>query len=106
MLRRAFEVWLKNFVPLTLLVLLIQSPRALFLGLAWAGGLQSETTWGIDTLLGMILGFLASGAVTQGVFDHLRGRPIHFMACVRTGLLSFFPLLLVGLLSSLAISVG
>ena len=55
-------------------------------------------------LLLALLGLVATGAITYGVFQQLRGQRASLRDCLRVGLARLFPVLGVALLVRLAIS--
>jgi len=54
----------------------------------------------------MLLFLVEVGAITHGVIHHLAGKPVSLAAMVTTGLRRFFPLLAVGLLCYVMITLG
>jgi hypothetical protein len=57
-------------------------------------------------ILGVVLGPLATGAITYGVFQQLRGQRASFGQCLAIGFRRMFPVLLVALCVGLAVALG
>jgi hypothetical protein len=108
-LGRSFSIWLRNFVPFTLLSLVVHAPLMVWVVIMMSGepNLDSITRYGmLATPIEMVLGLIATGAMTYGVFMQLRGQPAGIGKCLSVGLSRLFPILGVGLLAGIAIIGG
>jgi hypothetical protein len=100
-LSRSFSIWLGNFVPFTVIALVVQSPLLLFAIFA-----PLETTWqsyvyiGTVTLAPYVFSLVIAGAVAFGVFQQLRGERASFGQVVSVGLKRL------GRVTGVAVSVG
>lgn len=106
---RALSVFAANFVPFTLLACVLQAPVYALMWLLESQVEQGMTRTKADFLLQIASGFISlvlTGAVTYGVFEHLRGERPSMGAIVRTGVSRVLPVfgtaLLVGLATGLA----
>jgi hypothetical protein len=106
-LATGFRIWLKNFIPFTLITALIYVPL-------WIWGItsvQGEMTPDRFThvvrdlqtviLLTGVLNLFVAAALTYGVVMELQGQRASVGACIATGFSRFFPVLGVVLLSAL-----
>ncbi len=106
---RSFAIWLKNLVPFTLLSLIVFSPLFGYTFVFSSGELTVERIQRYTLIimpLTMVLGFIATGAMTYGVFQQLRGQPASIGKCLGVGLARMFPILGVGLMMGLALMAG
>ncbi len=104
-LGRALRIWLRNFVPFSLLSAVVYSPIVvLTVVLARDDGLATKG-WGIwsnvNAWVGPALSLVAAGPMTYGVVRHLQGERASISACISVGLSRIFPVLGVGMLSGL-----
>jgi hypothetical protein len=87
-LSRAFEVWTKNFVAFFLISAVVYVP-AVVCGVMFTTGsiAVSQAVNGFITwVLVMLLGMVASGAITYGVFEQLRGQRVSVGEALGRGL--------------------
>lgn len=109
-LRTGFRVWVRNFVPFTLITALIYSPLAIWAVSLTYGAqdsdelIQSFRSLQYALLLTTPLNIVVSAALTYGVVMELQGRRASIGACIATGLARFFPVLGVAMLSLLCIA--
>jgi hypothetical protein len=113
-LGKTFSVWVRNFVPFTLLTAIVLAPT-IILDLAVVGDgapvrrRPGEVVRNLDTYLSIarfFLGLLVSGTVVFGVFQQLRGRHATAMESFAKGLRALPSILGVGLLFLLALGGG
>jgi hypothetical protein len=57
----------------------------------------------LDMFLMIVLGTLSQAIVLHGAFQHLRGRPVSLVDCLKVGLQRFFPIIGVALVVSVAV---
>ncbi len=109
-LGRSFAIWMRNFVPFTMLSLVVYSPMiiwALVILLSADTGFESIKIFGYVMIPAMmLLQLIATGAMTFGVFEQMRGTPASIGRCLIVGLSRLLPIIGVGLLSGLAILGG
>jgi len=105
-----FKIWARNFIPFTLLAVVIYSPMVI-----WSVMLASDPLGNIDSLqhYDTYLGLFAfasnvaiAAVLTYGVVMELQGSHASMGACVAKGLGRLLPVIGVVLLSLLAIVVG
>lgn len=107
-----FRVWIKNFIPFTLIAMLICSPVLIWAVVSVQGELTDEKMAGAIRALqyggGLmaLLNILVSAALTYGVVMELQGQRASIGACITTGLMRFFPVLGVAILSALCVVGG
>ncbi len=98
---RSVSIWGRNFLPFSILMLIVHSPVMVWLALATE--LDEKTI--VFALFGQqAFDLLAVGAVVYGVFQQLRGQHASLGACVAVGLRRFFPVLGVGVLVVLCLA--
>jgi len=105
-----FTAWFSNFVPFTLMALLVYSPIVV----AWLLFLQSDYTRRdfdlFSSVTNIIEGFFLSNilaaAVIYAVFEHLRGRSAGIGRSLSTGLARMFPVLGAAILVGLSVLLG
>jgi hypothetical protein len=107
-----FSIWARNLLPFATIAAVVHAPL-LFYMLAVrvdpnqvAENEASVAPLLVIMLLGILLPMIATGALTYGVVQHVRGRPAGFGACVSVGLSRLLPVLGVGLLVGLCILGG
>ena len=107
----SFRVWFRNFVPFTLLSVIVHLPIIILWWSVIAGnfaGSPDDLTRNFAIAFGS--GFLLQGllisTVVYGVVMELNGKRASFMDCVVVGLKRFLPAVLVTILFILAIGVG
>lgn len=107
-----FGTWAKNFVPFTLLALVVYSPL-LLLSLVIRGAAEAGGGLGIVLsiglvffALGVLLGQVLTGALTFGVVQSLRGKPVTLSDSLKVGLARMFPALGTGIVVGVLIAIG
>jgi hypothetical protein len=112
-LGETFRVYFANFVPFVLTALVTLIPLFLLSALASeeAGGTNLGPSAqlvliAVGVILGVLSGPLVTAALTFGVFQHLRNRPVVAGECLSVGLKSLLPVLGVVILQSLAMMAG
>jgi hypothetical protein len=106
---RSFSIWMKSFVPFSILSVIVNLP-VIVLTYAFLANEPSDlmlrdlnrATHVLDFLAGSVL----SGAVTFSVIQHLRGRPAGIGPSLATGLHSLLVVLGVSLVVGLMTLVG
>jgi hypothetical protein len=90
-LARSFGIWGRNFVPFTILTLLVEVPVIAF---AWWCPVSS---WGMFILYTFVvllapsfLGMVAAGAIAYGVFKEIQGERASLGQCVAVGVSRLF----------------
>jgi hypothetical protein len=108
-LSRSFSVWLRHFFPFMLMAVIFYAPMALYLGLLLVVGASPEAFKAfslVERLFSIILGLALSGAVTYGVFQHLRGQPADTGDILRAGLRHLFPVWGVSIYAGILTGIG
>jgi hypothetical protein len=108
-LGRAFSIWTKNIVAFTTLTAIAFSPIILYAIVALTGSFSVDDFTTFTSVLGLgsfILSMLATGAITYGVFEELRGRHASTGQCLAVGLSRLFPIIGTGLLAVLCVMGG
>lgn len=106
---RAFGVWIANFIPFTVLAYALNAP---VYGLSWLlaqPGVFDLPRAGADLLLQLLSGLarlVLTGAVTYGVFEHLRGERASMSAILSTGFARVVPVLGTAILAGLATTLA
>ncbi len=104
-LGRALRIWLRNFVPFSLLSAVVYSPIVVLTVVLARDDLLVTKGWGIwsnvNAWVGPALGLVAAGPMTYGVVRHLQGERTSISACISVGLSRIFPVLGVGIVSGL-----
>jgi hypothetical protein len=109
-LATGFRIWIKNFVPFTLITALIYAPMVIWGVSTVQGELDAEQFMAIDRfekallVMLMFVNIPVSAALTYGVVMELQGQRASIGACIATGLGRFFPVLGVAVLSVLCIT--
>ncbi|MCK6574976.1 hypothetical protein L6V77_28220 [Myxococcota bacterium] len=115
LLSRTFSLFFRHFGPFTVITLLVNLPAILvtasvILSLdradpsAWQSKLQFAERFSQYT--GFITGALASGAISYGVMQDLRGRPVGFGECLSVGFGAMPRIIVISLLTGLATLAG
>jgi hypothetical protein len=105
---QSFRVLFANLLPFLALCGLVTLPVLLIqLYLLQVDPMDGDHLF-LEFLLAIspLLGLVATGAVTYGVFQSLRGKPVSFADCLTTGLLRLFPVLGVSILTGLVVMGG
>lgn len=116
LLSQTFSIYFANFLPFTLVTLLALVP-VILASAVFASILENQSNRerllelvllyaGLVIVLGLILTPIATGAVTYGVVQQVRGRHASFGDCLQVGLSRIFPVIGVALLQGLIIGVG
>ena len=106
-LARSISVWMKNFVPFSLLSLILHAPLILLLFVSLTGDLSLESPYfKYSGALNMIVSSLLTGAVVYGVVNQLRGRPVTLGQSVSVGLGRMFPVIGVALVVGIGVGLG
>lgn len=107
-LSKTFSVWGSNLIPFVLVTLIINAPTLYFMRRQFFAVEEKDVQlWGaLGFLSGIVMGTLASGAVTFAVVQQLRGRPCGIGEALYVGAARLFPAIGVALLSGLAILGG
>lgn len=108
---RGFSIWFKNFVPATLLALVVSLPLVVlvYLFVPHEVDLASEETSLFEFLnfvIASFTGLVLSGALAYTTFQQLRGRKVAFGESLRIGLGRIFPVLGVSILAGVCIMLG
>lgn len=109
---RGFSIWFKNFVPATLLALVVSTPLVLlvYFLVPHEVSLDSDEETSLFEFLNFAIasftGIVLSGALSYTVFQQLRGRKVAFGESLRIGLGRIFPVLGVGILAGVCILLG
>ena len=115
LLSRTFNVFFKNLGPFLVLMLLINLPNFLLTGytvsrlsldnpMSWVGILQTNT-W-LSVALALVSGSVATGAITYGVLQQLRGQPVSIGTMVSVGISVLARVALVGIITGMLIALG
>lgn len=107
-LGRSFSVWLKNLVPFTLLSALVYSPLIIYTLVIFSDlTLKSLQTWSlVAPFLALVLGLVATGAISYGTFMQLRGQSASLGKCITVGLQRLLPALAVGVVVGIIVGLG
>jgi hypothetical protein len=108
---QAFSVYFSNFMPFALLTAIILSPLFVLQGytssLKVVPGSPAALVPTLLLLLGLIvLPNIATGAITYGVFQQMRGKDTSIGDCLARGLSSLLPILGLAIVQGLAIMLG
>lgn len=108
-LSKAFGIWTRSFIPVSTIVLVVNLPVFLYLVMLREGAISfssPRTAQYVLMLLMRLLESVATGAVTYGVIQSLRGRPVGTGPSVAMGLQRMLPVLGTGILVGLAVVAG
>ena len=107
---RSLSIWFKNIIPFSILLLIVNLPLVIYqataaeeLAAMASAGEVDWTTISMVIIGQLILGLIATGAVTYGVFQQLRGQHASIGSCLAVGLGRLFPVIGVGLLMVLVV---
>jgi hypothetical protein len=105
-LNRSFSIWFRNIIPFTLMVAVMESPMLVDFYMVASGAIEMYgDLFAITFLLGtFLLGLVATGALTFGVFQQLKGSPAGIGDSIAVGFSRLLPVIGVGLV--LAIILG
>jgi uncharacterized membrane protein len=110
-LSTGFGVWFRNFVPFTLITLVLYSPLLVWNVVSLQGTLDDDhvqaclRVFQYSSYAGLAVNLVLSAALSYGVVMELRGQRASIGACVATGLARLLPTLGVGVLMALVVCV-
>ena len=104
-LGETFQVYAKNFPVFVGIGLLVMAPAIALQAVLQASPAASALAI-VGTIVTVVLGYVAQGAMTYGVFQHTRGKPVEFGNCVSVGISRFAPLFVVGLCLGIMVTLG
>lgn len=109
-LGRGFAIYFRNFVPFTVLALLITCPVPIVSILAVGDGTFDPQSVGVANVAGGVLSWLLENLVTAalvfGTVQDLRGDPTGFGTCISRGLKAMVPVIIVALVVGLIVALG
>ncbi len=108
-LGRGFGVYLKNFIPFSIIAALVYSPLVIYTVITLSGPLDLDALTLYPSILALgtfVLSLIATGAMMYGTFQQLRGRPAGMGESLAAGLKRMFPVLGVGILVGLCVLGG
>lgn len=111
-LATGFRVWFRNIIPFLLITGLFYAAPWIWVGTVVHGDPTPEnlrhatSVFGIATALTWPINIFVSAALTYGVVMELHGHRASIGSCITTGLVRFFPVLGVGILTGLCIFGG
>lgn len=103
-LNKSLSVLLANFIPFMIITTAVNLPSIVFA--IYTGQNPEESNNLILTLLQLFLGPIATGAITFGVFQQLRGKHSSMGECVSVGFSRLFPVMFVAIVTGIAIMLG
>jgi hypothetical protein len=108
MLSKSFSIWFRNLIPFTIISLVVYSPLLIYTWMVVGSfTLHGFSNWGYSLyFVPRVLGMIATGAVTYGVFQQLRGQNPSIGKSVAVGLTRLVPALLVSLVVFIAVGLG
>lgn len=105
----SFGIWLRNFVPFTLLIAFVHSPMIVYTYMVLTND-PTETDlvlWGrINMFVPNILNLIVSGALAYGVVQQLSKTPASMGACVTKGIQRLIPVFFIALLVGVLVFIG
>lgn len=109
LLSESFSIYFSNFIPFLLISAVMLSP--LFIYMAWVSSLSSNPQKQILYLLLAIpiqlaCSFVAASGITYGVYQHLRGGSPSVTDCLKVGVTSFLPVIILAIVQTIGIMVG
>ncbi len=107
--RRSFEIYYRNIIPFTVIMLILYSPVIIYSALIMQPGMteaDKQTLQLVQFGGELFLGFAATGALTFGTFEQLRGRKPSMRDSIVFGLHRMPAVLLVGLVMVSGIFLG
>jgi hypothetical protein len=108
-LARSLRVFFGNFLPFTLLALVAYSPMVIWVLIFLQGPLtlsRLNTFSLVVSAGGLLLSFLATGAITYGAFAQLKGERASFGRCLSVGFSRLLPVLGVALVVAICVGLG
>jgi hypothetical protein len=109
LLGQTFSIYFANFIPFLILTGLALSPFLLFTAYASTQGVNPEQVAVLGLVGLLILLFcnpIATGAITFGVVQQMRGRDASIVDCLRVGMSALLPVLGVAFLQSFVTTLG
>jgi len=106
---RTVAIWLRNFVPFTVLATIVFSPLVVYVVYLIREGMTADRvqTYTIVMFYGSsLLGFIATGGITYGVVRQLQGEPASIGASIGVGLSRMLPVLGVGVMVGIIVGLG
>lgn len=114
-LSESFSIYFSNFIPFALLTALALSP--LYLAQAYLGTIENSSPASIATPQGLapllmalasafVCPYIATSAITFGVFQQMRGKDTSIGDCLGRGLAMVLPVLMLALVQGVAILIG
>jgi len=86
---RAFSVWMANFVPFTVVTLVIHLPVILMASFTPDSASSTSSWTGLVRIVSGLAGLVLAGALTSGVLGALRGQPATVGALLSSGFSRF-----------------
>lgn len=112
-LGEAFSIYFSNFVPFALLTALVLSPSYLAQAFMESPGSVQQMSpaaalSGLALLLAtsLLCPYIATGAITYGVFQQMRRRDASIGECLGRGLASLLPIIFVAIIQTIGIMFG
>lgn len=115
-LSETFSVYFKNLIPFAILAAIALLPMFFLMGYIASLGQTAPTPDNVTSLmvtsfLAMFLGailcpYIATSAITYGVFAQMRGRDVSIGDCLGRGLSTLFPVLGVAIVQGICIMAG
>ncbi len=105
-LSRTLSVWARNFVPFCIVGLIVESPVLLGLAAIALSGASMPIAQRLLELMSNVLGLILAGAVTFGVFRHLKGEQAGLGEILRLGLSRLGTVWGTAILTGLATTLG
>jgi hypothetical protein len=102
LLGQAFSIYKANFLAFVIIMALVSIPAIVAVVLLGTNPLAAF----IPILIGYLIGPIATGAITYGVYEYLSGRSTTVGDCLGVGFANLVPVIGVALLSGLIIVVG
>ena len=99
-LSTSLSVWLRNIIPFTIVLLIVQLPIVIYTQIVLADpNTDGEALQRYALIMipaGLVLNLIATGALIFGVIEQLAGKPADIGRCLSVGFQRLFPVLGVG----------
>ena len=111
-LGESFSIYFRNFLPFVILTALILSPLYLVQAYttaspaAGAASPMAALSALVVALASLLCPYIATGAITYGVFQQMRGRDATVGECLARGLSSLLSILFLAIIQSIAVFFG
>lgn len=108
-LSETFSTYFSNFLPFAFLTALVSLPLvalAAFVTTLKSNPALAALLFFTTLMLQAVLGQVAAGGITYGVYQQMRGKDLSVMDCLRVGFSRLFPVLGVAIVAGLAVSAG